>query len=192
MSTTDNARRELTEHPVPFPCCRDAEVTGMLWFGGTVDHHGVTRVEFDELWLAHRLLTLAGRTARTHLVVGDDGAYRVSITGTSGGAGALSIRDERVGRWPARGVRWCDAGSLWRGAFLTRGRVRGTGAGVAVDLRCPDLRAAYVLCRLSEQLGVPAREHAEWGWSAVTVCGSDRVGELLAAMGTGQPAPTTA
>ncbi|MEU7524326.1 hypothetical protein AB0A74_01170 [Saccharothrix sp. NPDC042600] len=184
MVTSGRARRELTEHPVPHVCCRDAEITGMLWFGGIpAAGTGDTLVDFEELWLAQRLLTLTDRTVPAHLVPGDS-CYRVRIKGPDGATtGRLSTRDERMSAWPARDVRWCDAGSLWRGAFLTRGRVRRTGPGVAVDVRCPDLRSAHVLCRLADQVGVPARRHTEWGWLAVTVSGAEHVGSLFTAMG---------
>ncbi|MEU7524310.1 hypothetical protein AB0A74_01090 [Saccharothrix sp. NPDC042600] len=198
MPTTEEVRLELTRRPILTECCRRSEATGMLWFGGATE---VTRpptrcVDFDHLWLAHRLLTLVDGLAHPDLAVDETPGgrrYRVRVPLPDTHTADLS---PPPGAFPLPGV-WavgssrCDARSLWRGAFLTGGRIRVTGTTIVVDVRCPDLAAVRVLRRSARRLGVRCHYDAEPGWPAVTVREPHDVRGLLEAMGAEQAFSTT-
>lgn len=167
MTSTHDVLVELTEQPVLAQCCRRAELAAAVRFAGSVGRTGdlpSIRVDLDRMWLAERLVTLAGDDLPARLEV-------VLSTPKTSSARRRYVVDIAC---PARrqaefyrllssewvsphdeddDVALCDARSWWRGAFLVRGRLRWVAAGQVVEVRYPDDAAADELCDLARRLG---------------------------------------
>lgn len=179
MMTTDHVLIELIGTPVGALCCRRAEVVAALRFAGSV-RAGAVVVEFDRVWLAWRFKTLlatwshlrkdlvavppvAGRGTRFLVTVGGCGEVVVS----AGILAAGRVLPPRSPLWTP--VTSCDSVSMWRGAFLTRGRLHRGDDRLVVEVRCPDQVAATTLVGLARRAGLFAHQVARGGSLFVVV-----------------------
>ncbi|MEU7524353.1 hypothetical protein AB0A74_01305 [Saccharothrix sp. NPDC042600] len=166
MTTTHDVLVELTEQPVVARCCRRAELAAAVRFAGVVGRTGdlpSIRVDLDRMWLAERLVTMAGRDLPARLEPQPPGtspsARRRYVVGISCPARRpadfyrLLRSGEGLLRQERGEVALCDARSWWRGAFLVRGRLRWVAAGQVVEVRCPGRGAAEELRALARRLG---------------------------------------
>jgi len=200
MAMTAAVKDELARLPVTKVCCRKAEVSTLLRFGGAlhiVSGRIVVEAELDTGAAARRLrkdiaeiyghgsdLSVVApsgiRKGNRYLVrVIQDGELLARQTGLIDGKGR-----------PVRGLApqvvsgaICDAEAAWRGAFLAHGSLTEPGRSSALEITCPGPEAALALVGSARRLGVVAKSREVRGVDRVVLRDGDAIGQLLIRLG---------
>ena len=174
MAMTASVKDELARLEVTKQCCRKAEVSALLRFGGglhIVSGKIVIEAELDTGAAARRLrrdiaevyghesdiaVVSAGglrKGSRYVVRVVNDGETLARQTGLIDGSGR-----------PVRGLppqvvsgSTCDAEAAWRGAFLAHGSLTEPGRSSAVEVTCPGPEAALALVGAARRIGIQAK-----------------------------------
>jgi len=204
VSATAALREELAHVAVARACCEDAELSGLLRFGGSVTLSGAGlgfAFETATGAVARRARELLGRLAarlgadvgirvEVHRPGGLHPAtrYRLVLSGPAPLLGHLGVLDGD-GR-PSQGVAGersraaCDAAAYVRGALMAAGSLSSPGAAAHLEVRAPGEATAVGVARLLGRLGgagARAQRHDE-RWRVVVKSGAD-VGAVLARVG---------
>jgi len=197
---TAAVKEELSGLGLPRLCCRRAEVSALLRFAGGLHIVGgrvVIAAELDGGALARRvrraLGEIYGYPCDVHVLASGGLRTRVRylvrvVTDGPALARSAGLIDDR-GRpvWGlsaqalAGGV--CDAGAVWRGAFLAQGSLTEPGRSPALEVACPGPEAAMDLVGAARQLGITAKAREVRGSERVIVRDGVVIGALLSWMG---------
>jgi DNA-binding protein WhiA len=200
MAMTASVKDELARLEVTKQCCRKAEVSALLRFGGglhIVSGKIVIEAELDTGAAARRLrrdiaevyghesdiaVVSAGglrKGSRYVVRVVNDGETLARQTGLIDGSGR-----------PVRGLppqvvsgSTCDAEAAWRGAFLAHGSLTEPGRSSAVEVTCPGPEAALALVGAARRIGIQAKARDVRGIDRVVVRDGDAIGALLTRLG---------
>jgi hypothetical protein len=200
MAMTASVKDELARLDVTKSCCRKAEVSALLRFGGglhIVNGRIVVEAELDTGVAARRL-----RRNIAEVYGHDSDIAVVSSSGLRKGsryvvrvvaAGAVLARQTGLidanGR-PVRGLppqvvsgSMCDAEAAWRGAFLAHGSLTEPGRSSAIEVTCPGPEAALALVGAARRVGIQAKARDVRGVDRVVVRDGDAIGALLTRLG---------
>lgn len=200
MAMTASVKDELARLEVTKTCCRKAEVSSLLRFGGglhIVSGKIVIEAELDTGVAARRLrrdiaevfghesdlaVVAPGglrKGSRYVVRVVNDGERLARQTGLIDGSGR-----------PVRGLppqvvngATCDAEAAWRGAFLAHGSLTEPGRSSALELTCPGPEAALALVGAARRLDVSAKARDVRGTDRVVVRDGDAIGAMLTRLG---------
>ncbi|HEX2363090.1 MAG TPA: DNA-binding protein WhiA [Jiangellaceae bacterium] len=201
MAMTASVKDELARLDITKSCCRKAEVSALLRFGGglhIVNGRIVIEAELDT--------GIAARRLRRNIaeVYGHDSD--IAVVSSSGGlrkgnryvvrvvaAGEALARQtgliDASGR-PVRGLppqvvsgSMCDAEAAWRGAFLAHGSLTEPGRSSAIEVTCPGPEAALALVGAARRVGIQAKARDVRGVDRVVVRDGDAIGALLTRLG---------
>jgi DNA-binding protein WhiA len=200
VTLSNEVRSELAAIDPRRPCCRLAELSGLLRTAGSVHLRGAGRIalhmEVATPAVARRAFALLrsygvaseirtfrrrafDRSSRFQLHLEDD-ARALQVLNE---AGILDANLAPLERPPRRVVaRSCCRASYLRGAFLAAGSATGP-RHAHLELRASDLEAAAFLTELTQSEGFPARAYARGGHAVAYVKGVETVAELLAFLG---------
>lgn len=200
MAMTSALKDELAHLTITKPCCRKAEVSALLRFGGSIHIVAgalVVEAELDTAFVARRLRqTLAevfGHDSEM-VVVAPSGLRKGSryIVRISHHADRLAKQVGLVdskGR-PVRGLPptvvnggICDAESAWRGAFLAHGSLTEPGRSGSLEITCPGPEAALALVGAARRLGIVAKAREVRGVDRVVVRDGDAISAMLTHIG---------
>ena len=200
MAMTSALKDELAHLTITKPCCRKAEVSALLRFGGSIHIVAgalVVEAELDTAFVARRLRqTLAevfGHDSEM-VVVAPSGLRKGSryIVRISQHADRLAKQVGLVdskGR-PVRGLPptvvnggICDAESAWRGAFLAHGSLTEPGRSGSLEVTCPGPEAALALVGAARRLGIVAKAREVRGVDRVVVRDGDAISAMLTHIG---------
>jgi cell division protein WhiA len=200
MAMTASVKDELARLDVTKSCCRKAEVSALLRFGGglhIVNGRIVVEAELDTGVAARRL-----RRNIAEVYGHDSDIAVVSSSGLRKGsryvvrvvaAGEALARQTGLidanGR-PVRGLppqvvsgSMCDAEAAWRGAFLAHGSLTEPGRSSAIEVTCPGPEAALALVGAARRVGIQAKARDVRGVDRVVVRDGDAIGALLTRLG---------
>lgn len=200
MAMTASVKDELARLEVTKTCCRKAEVSSLLRFGGglhIVSGKIVIEAELDTGVAARRLrrdiaevfghesdlaVVAPGglrKGSRYVVRVVNDGERLARQTGLIDGSGR-----------PVRGLppqvvngATCDAEAAWRGAFLAHGSLTEPGRSSALEITCPGPEAALALVGAARRLDVSAKARDVRGTDRVVVRDGDAIGAMLTRLG---------
>jgi DNA-binding protein WhiA len=200
MAMTASVKDELARLEVTKQCCRKAEVSALLRFGGglhIVSGKIVIEAELDTGAAARRLrrdiadvyghesdiavVSSGGLRKGSRYVVRvvHDGETLARQTGLIDGSGR-----------PVRGLppqvvsgSTCDAEAAWRGAFLAHGSLTEPGRSSAIEVTCPGPEAALALVGAARRIGIQAKARDVRGIDRVVVRDGDAIGALLTRLG---------
>jgi DNA-binding protein WhiA len=200
MAMTASVKDELARLDVTKPCCRRAEVSALLRFGGglhIVSGKIVVEAELDTGVAARRLrrdiAEVYGHDSDI-AVVSPSGLRKGSryVVRVVGGGELLARQTGLIdgsGR-PVRGLppqvvsgSTCDAEAAWRGAFLAHGSLTEPGRSSAIEVTCPGPEAALALVGAGRRLGIQAKARDVRGVDRVVVRDGDAIGALLTRLG---------
>jgi hypothetical protein len=200
MAMTASVKDELARLEVTKPCCRKAEVSALLRFGGglhIVSGKIVVEAELDTGVTARRLrrdiAEVYGHESDI-AVVSPSGLRKGSryVVRVVAGGEVLARQTGLIdgsGR-PVRGLppqvvsgSTCDAEAAWRGAFLAHGSLTEPGRSSAIEVTCPGPEAALALVGAGRRLGIPAKARDVRGVDRVVVRDGDAIGALLTRLG---------
>src|SRR5215207_3083000 len=200
MAMTASVKDELARLDITKPCCRKAEVSALLRFGGglhIVDGRIVVEAELDTGVAARRL-----RRNIAEVYGHESDVAVMSPSGLRKGsryvvrvveAGEVLARQtgliDASGR-PIRGLppqvvsgSMCDAEAAWRGAFLAHGSLTEPGRSSAIEVTCPGPEAALALVGAARRVGIHAKARDVRGVDRVVVRDGDAIGALLTRLG---------
>jgi cell division protein WhiA len=200
MAMTADVKDELSRLEVLKACCRKAEVSAMLRFGGGLHIVGgkiVVEAELDTASVARRL-----RKEIADLFSHDSDLVVLQGTGIRKGIryvvrvaqhGNLLAQQAQLvdpaGR-PIRGLSpvvvnggVCDAAAAWRGAFLAHGSLTEPGRSSALEVTCPGPEAALALVGAARRLGIAAKARDVRGVDRVVVRDGDAISAMLTLLG---------
>ncbi|HMG29866.1 MAG TPA: DNA-binding protein WhiA [Jiangellaceae bacterium] len=200
MAMTASVKDELARLEVTKTCCRKAEVSALLRFGGglhIVSGKIVVEAELDTGAAARRL-----RRDIAEVYGHESDIAVVSPSGLRRGsryvvrvvtAGEVLARQTGLidgsGR-PVRGLppqvvsgSTCDAEAAWRGAFLAHGSLTEPGRSSAIEVTCPGPEAALALVGAARRVGIQAKARDVRGVDRVVVRDGDAIGALLTRLG---------
>lgn len=203
MAMTADVKDELSRLEVTKPCCRKAEVSATLRFGGGLHIVGgriVVEAELDTAAAARRL-----RKEIADLFSHDSDLVVLQGTGIRKGVryvvrvsnhGNLLAQQAQLvdpaGR-PIRGLSPvvvsggnCDAAAAWRGAFLAHGSLTEPGRSSALEVTCPGPEAALALVGAARRLGITAKARDVRGVDRVVVRDGDAISAMLTLLGAHQ------
>jgi hypothetical protein len=200
MAMTASVKDELARLEVTKPCCRKAEVSALLRFGGglhIVSGRIVVEAELDTGVAARRLrrdiAEVYGHESDI-AVVSPSGLRKGSryVVRVVAGGEVLARQTGLIdgsGR-PVRGLppqvvsgSTCDAEAAWRGAFLAHGSLTEPGRSSAIEVTCPGPEAALALVGAGRRLGIQAKARDVRGVDRVVVRDGDAIGALLTRLG---------
>lgn len=200
MAMTAAVKDELNQLEVTKPCCRKAETSAMLRFGGAlhiVSGKIVVEAEFDTGAAARRLRAnlaeIFGQQA-DFAVVHKGGLrkgtrYMVRVVNGGEQLARQSGLVDGSGR-PIRGLPphvvtagICDAEAAWRGAFLAHGSLTEPGRSAALEITCPGPEAALALVGAARRMGITAKSREVRGVERVVIRDGDAIAQMLARMG---------
>ncbi|TNC34218.1 DNA-binding protein WhiA [Mumia zhuanghuii] len=200
MAMTAQVKSELSSTSVTKACCRKAEVSSLLRFGGglhLVSGAIVVEAEVDTGAAARRLRNdiadVYGHASEVQVLQGNgirkgtrwvvrvvrEGAALARQTGLLDGANR-----------PIRGLppqvvsgATCDAVAAWRGAFLARGSLTEPGRSSALEVTCPGPEAALALVGAARRLGIQGKAREVRGVDRVVIRDGEAIGALLTRLG---------
>ena len=200
MAMTAAVKDELSRVEITKACCRKAEVSTMLRFGGglhIVSGQIVIEAELDAGHTARRLrkdiLEIYGHDSEIAVVQasGIRKGTRYVVRVVQGGE-ALARQTGMVdgsGR-PVRGLppaivagALCDCESAWRGAFLAHGSLTEPGRSSSLEITCPGPEAALALVGAARRLGIGAKSREVRGVDRVVIRDGDAIGAMLTRLG---------
>jgi hypothetical protein len=168
-------RGELARIQPARPCCRRAELIGLLHGSG-----------------GDRLRTLDHATARTAVHLATSMAIGVEATPgqldrgrTAGRRHHLSVRVDResLGPWRWQDAPACDRRSFLRGVLLGSGSISFTASGPHIEFVLREPGAADSLLELLRAMGVRALSSTRRGSHIVYLKGQEEIVALLGLMG---------
>ncbi|MBD0292529.1 MAG: DNA-binding protein WhiA [Jiangellaceae bacterium] len=200
MAMTASVKDELARLEVTKPCCRKAEVSALLRFGGglhIVDGKIVVEAELDTGAAARRLRRNIAEVFGHHgdlAVLSPSGlrkSNRYVVRFVEAGetlarqTGLIDGKGRPVRGLPPQVVNGatCDAEAAWRGAFLAHGSLTEPGRSSAIEVTCPGPEAALALVGAARRVGVPAKARDVRGVDRVVVRDGDAIGALLTRLG---------
>jgi hypothetical protein len=200
MAMTASVKDELARLEVTKTCCRKAEVSSLLRFGGAlhiVSGRIVVEAELDTGIAARRLrrdlaevfgheseLSMVSpgglrKSSRYVVRVVRDGERLARQTGLIDGRGR-----------PVRGLppqvvngAACDAEAAWRGAFLAHGSLTEPGRSSSLEITCPGPEAALALVGAARRLDIQAKARDVRGIDRVVIRDGDAIGAMLTRLG---------
>jgi DNA-binding protein WhiA len=200
MAMTAAVKAELASLATTKTCCRKAETSTLLRFGGGLHIVGgriVVEAELDTGAAARRLRRTLAEVfgQRSELVVVQPGGIRkgtryvvrVSQDGESLArqTGLIDVRGRPVRGLPTQVVNGhvCDAEAAWRGAFLAHGSLMEPGRSASLEVTSPGSEAALALVGAARRLGVPAKAREVRGVDRVVIRDADAISALLTRLG---------
>jgi cell division protein WhiA len=200
VAMTAAVKSELAALPVTKTCCRKAETSTLLRFGGGLHIVGgriVVEAELDTGAAARRLRRNLAEVFghRSELIVvqpsgirkGPRYVVRVTQDGESLArqTGLLDVRGRPVRGLPTQVVNGhlCDAESAWRGAFLAHGSLMEPGRSASLEVTCPGSESALALVGAGRRLGIPAKAREVRGVDRVVIRDADAISALLTRLG---------
>jgi DNA-binding protein WhiA len=203
MSFAEDVREELAHVDVEATCCRLAETSAVLRFGGTLElagggrglGHVTTTTSAAVARRLHAALTALQDADRPVVEVHRPSAlravttYRVRLIAPAEATlRGLALVDD-AGR-PVAGVplalarRQCDLGAYARGALLGAGVVSDPGSAAHLEIRAPGAAAADDLARIARRAGATGARAVGGvrGWRVVVKSGT-AIGALLVRAG---------
>ncbi len=200
MAMTAAVKDELSRVEITKTCCRKAEVSTMLRFGGglhIVSGQIVIEAELDAGATARRLrkdiLEIYGHESEIAVVQasGLRKGTRYVVRVVQGGE-ALARQTGMVdgsGR-PVRGLppaivagALCDCEAAWRGAFLAHGSLTEPGRSSSLEITCPGPEAALALVGAARRLSIAAKSREVRGVDRVVIRDGDAIGAMLTRLG---------
>jgi DNA-binding protein WhiA len=200
MAMTAAVKDELNQLEITRPCCRKAETSAMLRFGGAlhiVSGKIVVEAEFDTGAAARRLRTnlaeVFGQQADFAVVhkggIRKGTRYMVRVVAGGEQLARQAGMVDGSGR-PMRGLPphvvtagICDAEAAWRGAFLAHGSLTEPGRSSALEVTCPGPEAALALVGAARRMGISAKNREVRGVERVVIRDGDAISQMLARMG---------
>jgi cell division protein WhiA len=200
MAMTASVKDELARLDVTKSCCRKAEVSALLRFGGglhIVNGRIVVEAELDTGVAARRLRRNIAEVYghESDIAVVSSGGLRkgsryvVRVVGAGEALARQTGLIDGSGR-PVRGLppqvvsgSMCDAEAAWRGAFLAHGSLTEPGRSSAIEVTCPGPEAALALVGAARRVGVQAKARDVRGVDRVVVRDGDAIGALLTRLG---------
>ncbi len=200
MAMTASVKDELARLEVTKTCCRKAEVSSLLRFGGAlhlVSGRIVVETEVDTGIVARRLRRDIAE------VFGHESELSVVSAGGLRKSSRYVVRVERDGERlarqtglidgrgrPVRGLppqvvngAACDAEAAWRGAFLAHGSLTEPGRSSSLEITCPGPEAALALVGAARRLGIQAKARDVRGIDRVVIRDGDAIGAMLTRLG---------
>jgi len=200
MAMTAALKDELARLPITKPCCRKAEVSAILRFGGSIHIVAgalVLEAELDTAFVARRLrqsiAEVFGHDTEM-VVVAPQGMRKGSryIVRVAQNADRLARQVGLVdskGR-PVRGLPptvvnggLCDSEAAWRGAFLAHGSLTEPGRSGSLEITCPGPEAALALVGAARRLGIAAKAREVRGVDRIVVRDGDAISAMLTRIG---------
>jgi cell division protein WhiA len=201
MAMTASVKDELARLDVTKSCCRKAEVSALLRFGGglhIVNGRIVVEAELDTGVAARRLrrniAEVYGHDSDIAVVSSSGGLrkgsrYVVRVVAAGEALARQTGLIDASGR-PVRGLppqvvsgSMCDAEAAWRGAFLAHGSLTEPGRSSAMEVTCPGPEAALALVGAARRVGIQAKARDVRGVDRVVVRDGDAIGALLTRLG---------
>jgi len=197
---TAAVKDELSRVEITKTCCRKAEVSTMLRFGGgihIVSGQIVIEAEVDAGQSARRLrkdiMEIYGHDSEIAVVQasGIRKSTRYVVRVVQGGE-ALARQTGMVdgGGRPVRGLppaivagSKCDCEAAWRGAFLAHGSLTEPGRSSSLEITCPGPEAALALVGAARRLGIAAKSREVRGVDRVVIRDGDAIGAMLTRLG---------
>lgn len=200
MAMTASVKDELARLEISKTCCRKAEVSALLRFGGGLHLSGgkiVIEVELDTGVAARRLRrdiadvfghdSELGTVAAGGLRRGTGYMVRVAHDGEqlARQAGLVDGGGRPVRGLPPQVVNGavCDAEAAWRGAFLAHGSLTEPGRSSSMEVTCPGPEAALALVGAARRLGIQVKARDVRGTDRVVVRDGEAIGALLTRIG---------
>ena len=200
MAMTASVKDELARLDVTKSCCRKAEVSALLRFGGglhIVNGRIVVEAELDTGVAARRLrrniAEVFGHESDIAVVSpsglrkGSRYVVRVVAAGEALArqTGLIDVSGRPVRGLPPQVVSgsMCDAEAAWRGAFLAHGSLTEPGRSSAIEVTCPGPEAALALVGAARRVGIQAKARDVRGVDRVVVRDGDAIGALLTRLG---------
>jgi len=197
---TAEVKSELAALATTKSCCRKAETSTLLRFGGGLHIVGgriVVEAELDTGAAARRLRRNLAEVfgQRSDLLVvqptGIRRGTRYTVRVTQDGeslarqTGLIDVRGRPVRGLPAQVVngRLCDAEAAWRGAFLAHGSLMEPGRSASLEVTSPGSEAALALVGAARRLGVAAKAREVRGVDRVVIRDADAISALLTRLG---------
>jgi hypothetical protein len=197
---TGSVKAELAALPVTKTCCRKAETSTLLRFGGGLHIVGgriVVEAELDTGAAARRLRRNLAEVfgQRSDLIVVQPSGIRkgpryvVRVTqdgeGLARQTGLIDVRGRPVRGLPPQVVNGhlCDAESAWRGAFLAHGSLMEPGRSASLEVTSPGSEAALALVGAARRLGIAAKAREVRGVDRVVIRDADAISALLTRLG---------
>ena len=197
---TASVKDELARLDVTKSCCRKAEVSALLRFGGglhIVNGRIVVEAELDTGVAARRLrrniAEVFGHESDIAVVspsgLRKGSRYVVRVVAAGEALARQTGLIDASGR-PVRGLppqvvsgSMCDAEAAWRGAFLAHGSLTEPGRSSAIEVTCPGPEAALALVGAARRVGIQAKARDVRGVDRVVVRDGDAIGALLTRLG---------
>jgi DNA-binding protein WhiA len=200
MSMTMGLKDELAHLVSAKACCKKAEASSLLRFGGSIHIVAgalVVEAEFDNAAVARRLRVfiqeLFGQDSDLTMIsaggIRKSSRYLVRVTsGAERFAQQVGLIDV-TGR-PVRGLSpaivsggVCDSEAAWRGAFLAHGSLTEPGRSSALEITCPGGESALALVGAARRLGILAKAREVRGVDRVVIRDGDAIATLLTRIG---------
>ncbi|MDP4676655.1 MAG: DNA-binding protein WhiA [Candidatus Nanopelagicales bacterium] len=200
MALTSEVKDELSRLVVTRTCCRKAEVSALLRFGGSIHIIGgqiVIEAEVDAGSTARRLrrdlIEIFNQDSEISMLSGSGvrKGSRYVVRVVNGGehlARQTGLVD--AGGRPIRGLPpavvnggVCDAEAAWRGAFLAHGSLTEPGRSCALEVTAPGQESALALVGAARRLGIQAKSREVRGIDRVVIKDGDAIGAMLTRMG---------
>ena len=200
MAMTASVKDELARLDITKSCCRKAEVSALLRFGGglhIVNGRIVVEAELDTGVAARRLrrniAEVFGHESDIAVVspsgLRKGSRYVVRVVAAGEALARQTGLIDASGR-PVRGLppqvvsgSMCDAEAAWRGAFLAHGSLTEPGRSSAIEITCPGPEAALALVGAARRVGIQAKARDVRGVDRVVVRDGDAIGALLTRLG---------
>jgi cell division protein WhiA len=200
MAMTASVKDELARLDITKACCRKAEVSALLRFGGglhIVNGRIVVEAELDTGVAARRLrrniAEVFGHESDIAVVspsgLRKGSRYVVRVEAAGEALARQTGLIDASGR-PVRGLppqvvsgSMCDAEAAWRGAFLAHGSLTEPGRSSAIEITCPGPEAALALVGAARRVGIQAKARDVRGVDRVVVRDGDAIGALLTRLG---------
>jgi cell division protein WhiA len=200
MAMTASVKDELARLDITKSCCRKAEVSALLRFGGglhIVNGRIVVEAELDTGVAARRLrrniAEVFGHESDIAVVspsgLRKGSRYVVRVEAAGEALARQTGLIDASGR-PVRGLppqvvsgSMCDAEAAWRGAFLAHGSLTEPGRSSAIEITCPGPEAALALVGAARRVGIQAKARDVRGVDRVVVRDGDAIGALLTRLG---------
>lgn len=200
MSMTPVLKDELAHTEVSKVCCRKAEASALLRFGGGIHITSsgmMIEAELDTAYVARRLRRVLAEVfgqEATMAVLAPSGIRKGNryVVRVSRNADRLARQVGLVdanGR-PVRGLppavvsgATCDSAAAWRGAFLAHGSLTEPGRSGSLEITCPGPEAALALVGAARRLGISAKAREVRGVDRVVVRDGDAIAAILTHMG---------
>ncbi|MEY3407664.1 MAG: DNA-binding protein WhiA [Actinomycetota bacterium] len=200
MSMTASLKDELARIEITKSCCKKAEISSILRFGGAIHlgNKGLTlEAELDNAAVARRLRKSISEVfgQESELVVIQPGGIRkgnryiLRITDKADlfarQIGLLDVNGRPVRGLPAAvvGGAACDLAAAWRGAFLAHGSLTEPGRSGALEVTCPGPESALALVGAARRLGLVVKSREVRGVERVALRDGEGIATLLTLMG---------